>query len=372
MNSSAPRSRGRTASSATPRPSLPGNRRSFLKLSAFAAAAVAGSPLLAACGSDEPAADDQGGGGELGSATFLSPIPLETLSLSPELFAVAGGHFKKHGLDVTLQPAKGTSQALQTLLSGIAPVSRIGQVDVMKAIVESDQPLVAVGTPLRSSVLRFVYSKKNYAVEKPEDLVGQTMGVPSEGGTADKSISLVLASAGIDPSKTKRQVVGLTPGTFSLVKQGRLAGYVVSIDTANILRSQDPDAGVFDPSEFITSDSQVYVTTKSTLEKEPDKIKAFLAGIRDGLAAMDADPDFSEALKQLRSQYSFKTLNDDGIATASLSMLQQSWTGDGSQPLLVTDERTWSQGYQELTKVGLVKPGGDPASWLDNSLLPTS
>lgn len=302
--------------------STPHSRRSFVKRSALTiAAAAAGPALLAACGSDAA------GAGDSEKVTFLSYLPLETLSLAPELLAVAGGHFKKHGLDVTLQPVKGSPQAMQTLLAGTAPITRLGQIDVMTAVADSGQPLVNIGTLTRGSAIRFIYSVDKHPLESPEDFLGQTMGVPSEGGTSDKVVSLVLANAGLDPAQAKRQVVGLTPGTFNLVQQGRIVGYVVSIDTANIVKSQSADAGVFDPGMFVKSDSQVYVTSKDAMKEESDTLKAFMAGIHDALAAMVADESLDETIKQLRGKYSFATLDDALIAKASLTQMRELWTG---------------------------------------------
>ncbi|EHR50899.1 ABC-type nitrate/sulfonate/bicarbonate transport system, periplasmic component [Saccharomonospora marina XMU15] len=342
------------------------SRRSFLKRSALATAAVAAGPtLLTACGS-EPA----GAGGEGEAITFLSYLPLETLSMAPELLAVAGGHFAKHGLDVQLQPVKGSPQAMQTLLAGTGPVTRLGQIDVMTAVAESGQPLVNIGTLTRGSSLRFMYSKSD-PLTKPEDFVGKTMGVPSEGGTSSKVVSLVLANAGIDPGRVRKQVTGLTPGTFNLVQQGRIAGYVVSIDTSNIVLSQHDDAGVFDPGTVVKSDSQVYVATKDVIQSDPDMLKAFLAGIHDALAAVVADTTLDETIAKLREHYSFATLDDNKIAKQSLTVMRDLWTGgDPSKPLLVTDENAWVAGYEELTAAGIAKPGKDAASWFDNSLLP--
>lgn len=338
------------------------DRRSFLMM----AAAAAGSSLLAGCGTG---AAGTSGGGE--KTTFLSYLPLETLSLAPELLAVAGGHFAKHGLDVKLQPVKGSPQAMQTLLAGVAPITRVGQIDVMTAVADTGQPLVNIGTLSRGSSLRFVYSKKNHPLEKPQDLVGKTMGVPSEGGTSDKVVSLVLAGAGIDPKQTRRQVVGLTPGTFNLVEQGRIVGYVVSVDTANLLVSKNPDAGIFDPGKYVKSDQQVYVTTKDAAKKNAKTLRAFMAGIHDAVAAMVADQSLDATVKRLRDKNSFASLDDDKVAKASLTMLRNSWTGgDPSKPLLLTDEAVWTAGYKELTAAGVAKPGGDAATWFDNGLLP--
>lgn len=351
-----------------PSPSL--SRRSFLARSASAVAlAAAGPSLLAACAG--AGAGDSSAGGDLEKVTFLSYLPLETLSLAPELLAVAGGHFARHGLDVTLQPVKGSPQAMQTLLAGTAPITRIGQIDLLTAVAGSNQPMVNIGTLSRVSSLRFVYSKSRHPLAKPADFLGQTMGVPSEGGTSDKVVSLVLANAGLDPAKVKRQVVGLTPGTFSLVQQGRVVGYVVSIDTANIVTAQNPDAGIFDPGAFVRSDSQVYATTRTALKEESETLRRFMAGIHDAVTAIVADQTMDETLKALRSKYSFATLDDDRIAKASLTMIRNTWTGgEAGRPLLVTEEATWVAGYRELTSAGLAKAGGDAASWIDNSLLP--
>jgi NitT/TauT family transport system substrate-binding protein len=353
-------------------PQTPLSRRSFLTRSALTVvAATAGPSLLAACGSEAGAGGGGGAGGE--KVTFLSYLPLETLSLAPELLAVAGGHFANHGLDVTLQPVKGSPQAMQTLLAGAGPVTRLGQIDVMTAAAESNQPLVNIGTLTRGSSLRFIYSKRNHPLAKPEDFLGQTMGVPSEGGTSDKVVSLVLANAGLDPKQTKRQVVGLTPGTFNLVQQGRIVGYVVSIDTANVVTAQNPDAGVFDPGVIVKSDSQVYVATRDGIQQDPDTLRAFMAAIHDALAAMVADEPFDETLGQLRDRYSFGALDDDKVAKDSMVTFRELWTGgDKSKPLLVTDEAAWVAGYEELAAAGVAKSGGDAASWIDNGLLPAA
>jgi NitT/TauT family transport system substrate-binding protein len=288
-------------------------RRSFL--AATVAAAAVGPTLITACAA--------GGGGDGEEVTFLSYLPLETLSLAPELLAVAGGHFEENGLTVTLQPVKGSPQAMQTLLAGSGPITRVGQIDVMTAAAGSRQPLINIGTLTRGSSVRFVYSKDNVDLSSPEAMIGRTMGVPSEGGTSDKVVSLVLANAGLDPKQVTRQVVGLTPGTFTLVEEN-----------ATILRG-------------------------------------FMAGIRDALTAMVADESFDKTLKTLRGRYSFASLDDDEVARASLTEMRELWTGgDPATPLLVTDEAAWVAGYDELTAADVATSGGDATTWFDNGMLP--
>lgn len=341
----------------------PVSRRAFLARCSFAAAAAAAGPtLLSACGSR--------GGGDA-ATTFLSYLPLETLSMAPELLAVAGGHFAEHGLDVEMQEVQGSPQAMQTLISGIGPITRIGQIDLMTAIADSDQPLVTIGSLTRGTAQRIVYSTDNHSLENPEDFLDQTIGVPSEGGTSDMVVSLMLANAGLDPDGAAKQVVGLTPGTFNLVQQGELAGYVVSIDTAHTVVAQNDDAAIFDPATLVTSDSQVYVTTEDDLESNADILEAFLGAIHDAVAAVVADESLDETLEVLRSENSFTTLDDDEIAQLALTELRELWTGgDPDAPLLVTHEDEWVPGYEELVDAGLATDGADATAWFDNRLLP--
>ena len=70
--------------------------------------------------------------------TYLSYLPMETLSVAPELLAHACGYFAKHGLDVDFQPPKGSPQALHTPISGVAPPPRGGAIDLLTAA--ADRP----------------------------------------------------------------------------------------------------------------------------------------------------------------------------------------------------------------------------------------
>ncbi|MFJ2754105.1 ABC transporter substrate-binding protein [Nocardioides sp. NPDC087217] len=347
-------------STSHPGPGL--TRRSFLNRSALTVAAAALSPsLLSACGSTATSS---------GKVTFLSYLPMETLSMTAELLADAGGYFKEQDLDVQFQVTRGSPQAMQSLLGGIAPITRIGQIDLMSAAGDG-QPLVNVGSLVRGSALRFL-SASSDPLEKPEDFVGKTMGVPSEGGTSDKALSLMLSNAGLDPAQVKRQVVGLTPGTFNLVQQGRIAGYIVSIDTANVVASQNDDCVVFDPGTSVKSDAQVYTSTTKAIESDGETITRYLTAIQAALADAVADEKLDETLKVLRSKYSFPSLDDDNIARKSLASLRSLWTADGTQPILRTDEDYWKAGYDELAKAGMVKSGANPSTWVDNGLLQSS
>lgn len=330
-------------------------RRTIIAVAAAAALALTG---CAADGDDAAATGTE--------FTFLSYLPLESLSMAPDMVALSGGYFEEHGLDVTLQPVKGAPVALQSVLGGVGPLTRVGSIDLMTAAADG-QELTNVGTIVNGPSLRIISAEGN-PLEKPEDFVGATIGIPSEGGTSDKSLTLMLEKAGIDPDSVKRQVVGLTPGTFALVQKGQIDAYMVSIDTAMIVQAQNDDAVVMIPESGSAADTQVYTTTPGEIEAHGDEIEAYLAAVKEAVQFMLDDEDNSETLKLLREDYDFATLNDDAIANAALDEAKKLWA-NGGDALLHTDPDAWTQGYDDLTAGGLAPAGGDASAWLSNDLI---
>ncbi|WP_159501887.1 ABC transporter substrate-binding protein [Microbacterium sp. 18062] len=343
-------------------------RRRLTRLAVAAVAALA----LAGCAT-QPAGSSSAADGDLEPFTFLSYLTLDSLSMAPEMFADAHGLFEAQGLDVTLQPVKGSPVAMQGVLGGIAPLTRVGGIDLLTAAADG-QPLVNVGTLVRQPGIRIISSDTD-PLETAEDFVDKTVGVPSEGGTSDKTITLSLSGAGVDPASVGRQVVGLTPATFALVQQGQLAGYVVSIDTAEIVKSQNADAISLNPGDLSPSkaDTQIYVTTPEHIETHGESISKYLAAIEEAVQFIVDDEvnGFGNVIEILRSKYDFATLNDDAIAEAALAQFVEGWTDGGANTdLLTTDETDWVAGYEQMVAAEMIPGGEDAASWMTNELLP--
>lgn len=347
-------------------PSGPGLSRRSLLAGAAGFGGLAALGLLTGC-----AGGAASGGASVRPFTYLSYLPMETLSVAPELLAHAGGYFEKHGLDVEFQTTKGSPQALQTLISGVAPLTRVGAIDVMTAAADG-QPLMNVGTIVHASSIRVLYAQ-DAPLESPEDFVGTTVGVPSEGGTSDKSLSLMLQRAGIDPSEVKRQVVGLGPATFELVRRGDIAGYMVSIDQAVMTMKQFAgEAGAFDAGTQVKSDLQVYTATQEGLDEHGDDIRSYLAAIQEAVEEMISDESLDGVLETMRSEYSFGSLDDEEVAKDALSQARELWTANGTVPVLRSNVDIWAAGYQELIDGGMLPAGAedlDPTEWVTNDFL---
>ena len=341
-------------------------RRGFLGSTAGALLAASSSGmLLSACG----AAGEQSDSGKGGKVTFLTITPL-SLSFTPELIAETEGYFKEEGLDVTIQPTRGSSQALQAVITGKALLTRGGTIETMIAITEKDVPLLNVGTILQGDTLRIVSTKRK-PLRKPEDFEGKKVGIPSEGGTSETTVDLVVASAGIDPDKVQRQVVGLAPGVFDLVKRGKIDAFVVGIEAAETLRASDPDAVIFDPTTVITA-GQGYLASKKGIRSKDGKatIEGYLRAVRKACDFVIADKSLDKTVESIKGKYDFPSLKEPEVAKAALRGVRGAWLAAGQENLLRTVESRWDKVYRDLVKADLVKGGQDPSKWFTNDLVP--
>jgi NitT/TauT family transport system substrate-binding protein len=302
--------------------------------------------------------------------TFLNILPLASLTFTPSLVAQSCGYFKNHGLDVKFETTQGSPPAIQTVLANKALLTRIGDLEVMQANGAKNADLLAVGTVNKTTTIRFV-SAKSDPLTSASDIKGRLMGTPSAGGTSEQLVKLAADSAGVPADQVKTQVVGLAPGVFDLVKSGRIGGYVVSLDTAELLAAQQPDAVLYDPSKDIKSGGQVYVTSQEQAKdaQKKDQIRRYMAAVSDAIEFVQQDEanGFKKTFDCL-AQYNIAALKDQAVATATLKEYVTSWTQGGD--VLRTDSKTWQTVYKENVTSGFTPSGKDPSKWFTNDYVP--
>lgn len=340
-------------------------RRALLQRTAAAAAIAGTGTALISCGSG-----DGEGAAAKPKITFLPILPLTSLTFAPELLADAAGYFADQGIEVDFQTTHGSAQAIQLVLAGGAPLTRIEQIEAVTHAANRDAPIMNIGTVIKESTIRFV-SSASAPLRGPQDFVGKTVGIPSQGGSTETTLDLLLASSGIAPEEVERQVVGVGPGVFNLVEQGRIAGFAVSIDTAKILEKQMGNVVVLRPGEFIDAGGQLYMVSEDGLARYREPLRKYLAAVDRAIEFMIDDEGFDETLRLMRQKYTFGTLEDTAVAKDSLDEFVRVWTSAGRENVLRTLPENWRRGYEELVRVGQAEPGKDPSQWFTNALLPT-
>jgi NitT/TauT family transport system substrate-binding protein len=347
------------------------SRRAFVGRATGALAATSGlTTVLAACGGDDDEPSSGGGSKSRGTedVVFLNIVPLD-LSFCAEILADMNGYFKKEGLKVKYESTRGSAPALQAIISGSALITRAGAIETIRAVADKGAPLLNVATQMHASTLTFV-STKEKPLTKPADWRGKRMGIPSEGGTSENVLDLVLAAGKVPLDSVERQVVGLTPGTFELVKKGRVAGYVVGTVNSVIFEQQHPEAYLFDTNKYV-KDAQIYLVSQKASREKRDTIQGYLRAIKRASDEVlsDRDKKYATTLKTIRGKYEFPELENDELAVGVMEKVIGTWIAEGEENVLKTVPETWKQTYDQLIPVDLVGPGKDPQKWFTNDFV---
>jgi NitT/TauT family transport system substrate-binding protein len=341
-------------------------RRRFMTRSAGALAVVSGaSGLLAACGGDDEGESDTGSGtsssaGSKGSSTVqvINILPPQ-LGYTAEYIADMDGYWKKEGLEVKVNTARGSAPAIQAVLSGTALLSWVGWLESVLAIANEGAPIQAVAFTGRRSPLAIV-SDKAKPINTPQDLVGKRIGIPSKGGTSETTVDLMLSANNIPSDKVQRQVTGFTPGTFELIKRGRIAGFVIGASQEEQFRQAQPSATFMETEKYVT-DGLTYITSQKGLQSNKETIQAYLRALKGAMEQVlnDKETNFATTIKKLRSKYDFEELKDDKVAQYYINFISSGWVIDGEDKLLKVDPAQWKKTYDAAVKVKAAEGGVD-------------
>jgi len=164
--------------------------------------------------------------------------------------------------------------------------------------------------------------------------------------------------------------VGLSPGTFELVKQGRVAGYVIGSVNGVIFQQTKPDAYLFDTSKYVT-DAQIYLTSERQLKSNREQLAGYIRAVKRAAGEILAERDqkFPTTLKTLRASYDFPELKDDKLAVAVMDTVTKSWLVNGEENLFKTVPEVWQKTYDQLVPLELAEGGKDPEQWFTNEFV---
>jgi NitT/TauT family transport system substrate-binding protein len=299
----------------------------------------------------------------LSNITYLTPFGY-LIGFAETMYADTGGIFAKHGLNVKIEGGRGSSMAVQQVTAGNVLLSRTGGTDMIKAYATSPT-IVAVGEIYQRDIFS-VISAKDSPVTKPEEMAGKTIGIVSAGGATENILDMMLAARSVPKDAVTRQVVGNAPAAFELVRQGRIAGFIATSDTAHQLEVDKQPALTWSTDEVARCPGQVYMTSKAQLEKSRDLIAKFLASVRESLGVMIAATDRAQILASMAQKYEvFEAKRPD----KGMSVLQHSLSNYQApyRDKLASNPASWKSAYDLMLKAGLIGATADQNFYDDSA-----
>jgi putative hydroxymethylpyrimidine transport system substrate-binding protein len=317
--------------------------------------------LLAACGEKED---------------VLEPSGSKQVTLMLDYFpnadhagiyaAQAGGHFEQAGLDVAIRQPPDPAAPIKQVAAGRVDVAISYEPEVLRA---RDQGLnvVSVGAIVHKP-LTSIISLPEAKIREPADLKGKTVGTA---GIDYQSAYLqtILDEAGVPRDSVKERNVGfsLTPALLTGKVDAVLGAFWNYEGTELKLKGKRPRIIRADEAGVPTYNELVMVANADALERDGDKIRAFIGALSRGVRDLRANPD--EAIDGLLEA---NPDLDPELQRAVVEVTLPLFLAPEGKPFGWQDPEEWDAFGAWMQDKNLLKRPPDVRASFDNRLLPGS
>jgi NitT/TauT family transport system substrate-binding protein len=237
---------------------------------------------------------------------------------SPFVLAVEGGYFARAGVDVQVDRGFGSADAITKVASGAYDMA-FADISTMIQFAGRQGPDKVVSVFQVFDVAPLVMlSLKKANIHKPLDLAGKRVAAPP-GSSSRMMFPLLAAAGGLDLATIKW--IDVTPQLReTLLMQGQAdatTALVTDIPGLHHLGVTDADLDVMRFADFgVTVYGHCILTTPQFAARNPDAVRAVVAGFAQALKAAIADPAASIAALHKRNP-----LQDDAVEQARLELV---------------------------------------------------
>ena len=323
------------------------------------AAAACAAVVLAGCGEKE---DALGPSGSRGVELMLDYFP--NADHAGIYAAAAGKHFEQAGLDVEIREPPDPAAPIKQVAAGRVDLAISYEPEVLRA---RDQGLRVVSVAaIVQKPLTSIISLPTAKVARPADLEGKTVGTAGI-DYQEAYLRAILTEAGADPSSVKVRNVGF--GFSAALLTGRVDATLGAFwnyeGTELRLRGKRPRIIRIENAGVPTYNELVLVANEDALERDGDKIRAFIGALSRGTrdlrenpgeaidGLLDANPDLDPELQR-------------EVVDVTLPLF---FPPEG-KPFGWHDPAQWDEFSAWMKENGLLEQPPDPAASYDNELLP--
>ena len=278
--------------------------------------------------------------------------------------AQAGGDFEEAGLDVKIRQPPDPAAPIKQVAAGRVDLAISYEPEVLRAR-DQGLPVVSVAA-LVQKPLTSIISLPKAKIRGPRDLKGATVGTAGI-DYQEAYLRTILEDAGVDPSTVKVRNVGFgfNPALLTGKIDAALGAFWNYEGEDLKLRGKRPkiirieDAGVPPYNEL------VLVANESALERDGDKIRAFIGAISRGTRELRRDPD-----KAIDGLLEANPDLDPELQRASVKATLPLFFPPGDKPFGWQDPAQWDEFSAWMKENQLLENPPDPAASYDNKLLP--
>lgn len=352
--------------------------RNTLKIRVKRAFGLAMAPLLvlslASCGTSDDLATNADG---------LTKVTVASAGMIPTsldlVWAVEGGFFEKHGLDVTMTPPIYASDLVNAVMNDdadlamatgtlVASARNAGRPLTVVATSQAPYPLQLAFTPEIDKKLRGRgLSESSSISDLLEALKGMTLATSPVGSSITAAYRYLLGKYGINPERDNITLQALPDISSQVTALGneRVDGIASGLGGASTGVAVQGTGVVWDLTKMEGAEAleelpfQNVVVSQATIEKNPEMIQSFLDGLRDAQQSLleGVSPEEAASLKKLLGAEA-----DDKVYNSTISQVQSLFQEDFS-----TSDSSWDAiiAVAEVDSDGAIDVSMDEA--VDNS-----
>lgn len=337
----------------------PSSRKRFLAASVSIAAVAA----LAACA--EGVSTNADGNVELKVRTDV----YYTGAVLPLVAGVEEGIFEDHGLDIDLNPGKGSATTIQTVANGSDHIGYADAGTLVQSVGEG-MPVTMVAAMVQESPLA-LFAKPDSGISSFSDLEGQTAGYTA-GSAAERLFPAYAKATGFDDKKVNLRNVDI-PTRDSLFMDGEtdFTFGLLNVSQPNIEARCDCELVVMPyAEEDVNPIGSGIVVGEKLRNEEPEVIEKFLAAMVEAVEFANKDTD--KAVEAFMKAAPDTKLSPEVVAEQwkiSDKLSTRETTAD--QGFGCSAQKDWEETIAAMEQYGDVDPGSVAIkSVADNALLP--
>ncbi len=209
--------------------------------------------------------------------------------------ALDKGYYAKHGLDVSIEPSKGSGDSIAKVDTGRADVGLADTVPVAATISRGARVKI-VGMVFDKSPMTF-FTLKDKALKSPKDIEGKTVGAPP--GDSQRQAFPAFASRN-HVDTTKVTWVNIDPTAKVAALAGKRVDAVVDYTTGLPFYDKALGPGQVSMLQWADFGFDLYamaiVASDKTIKERPAALKAFLEASYEGWQDVMKDPKAALAI----------------------------------------------------------------------------
>jgi putative hydroxymethylpyrimidine transport system substrate-binding protein len=278
--------------------------------------------------------------------------------------AQAGGHFEQAGLDVEIRAPSDPSAPIKQVAAGQVDLAISYEPELLRA---RDQGLNVISVAaVVQKPLTSIISLPKAKISEPADLRGKTVGTAGI-DYQEAYLRAILSEAGVNPSSAKVRNIGF--GFSAALIAGKVDATLGAFwnyeGTELRLRGKRPRIIRIEDAGVPTYNELVLVANEDALERDADKIRAFIGAVFRGTRDLRKDPETAiEGLLEANPDL------DPELQRAALRETLPLFFPPDDKPFGWHEPAEWDEFSAWMKENRLLENAPDPEASYDNELLP--